>query len=30
MTNLTCKAFEGHNIRIATDEQGDPGLWLRM
>lgn len=24
MTNLICKAFEGHNIRIATDEQGEP------
>lgn len=24
MTNLICKAFEGHNIRIVTDEQGEP------
>ena len=24
MTNLISKAFEGHNIRIVTDEQGEP------
>ncbi|MCV9380462.1 phage antirepressor KilAC domain-containing protein [Aeromonas hydrophila] len=24
MTNLISKAFEGHNIRIITDQQGDP------
>jgi len=31
MTNLISKAFEGHNIRIVTDEQGEPpGSLLRM
>ena len=24
MTNLISKAFEGHNIRIITDQQGEP------
>jgi len=24
MTNLISKAFEGHSIRIVTDEQGEP------
>ncbi|WP_033136415.1 BRO-N domain-containing protein [Aeromonas finlandensis] len=24
MTNLICKACEGHNIRIVADEQGEP------
>ena len=24
MTNLISKAFEGHNIRIITDQHGEP------